>query len=532
MEKNMFCFQCEQTAGCNGCTGKRGVCGKTADVAKAQDELTGALIGLAKTCGNNPKTADTDRVIIEGLFTTLTNVSFNEETIRVMIERVEEEKSRIAPGCGTCVAKCGNTDNYDMEQIWNADEDIRSLKSLLLFGNRGVAAYAYHAMVLGYQSEEVNFFLYKALATLSMDLGMEELLPVVLETGKVNLTCMELLDRANTETYGIPKPTEVSMKVEKGPFIVVTGHDLRDLKLLLEQTEGKGINIYTHGEMLPAHAYPELKKYGHLKGNLGTAWQNQQKEFADLPGAILFTTNCLMPPKESYADRVFSTEVVSYPGVVHVDDGKDFTPVIEKALELGGFGEDRQYKGINGGEKLTTGFGHGTILQAADQIVDAVKAGAIRHFFLVGGCDGAKKGRNYYTEFVKQTPSDTIILTLACGKYRFNDLDLGSIGGFPRIMDMGQCNDAYGAIKVAVALAQAFDCGVNELPLSMVLSWYEQKAVCILLTLLHLGIKNIYLGPSLPAFLSPNVLQYLVENYRISPIGDPKEDLEKMLESV
>ena len=529
MEKNMFCFQCEQTAGCNGCTGKRGVCGKTADVAKAQDELTGALIGLAKTCGNNPKTADTDRVIIEGLFTTLTNVSFNEETIRVMIERVEEEKNRIAPGCGTCVAKCGNTDNYDMEQIWNADEDIRSLKSLLLFGIRGVAAYAYHAMVLGYQSEEVNFFLYKALATLSMDLGMEELLPVVLETGKVNLTCMELLDRANTETYGIPKPTEVSLKVEKGPFIVVTGHDLRDLKLLLEQTEGKGINIYTHGEMLPAHAYPELKKYGHLKGNLGTAWQNQQKEFADLPGAILFTTNCLMPPKESYADRVFSTEVVSYPGVVHVDDGKDFTPVIEKALELGGFGEDRQYKGINGGEKLTTGFGHGTILQAADQIVDAVKAGATRHFFLVGGCDGAKKGRNYYTEFVKQTPSDTIILTLACGKYRFNDLDLGSIGGFPRIMDMGQCNDAYGAIKVAVALAQAFDCGVNELPLSMVLSLYEQKAVCILLTLLHLGIKNIYLGPSLPAFLSPNVLQYLVENYRISPIGDPKEDLEKML---
>ena len=472
MEKNMFCFQCEQTAGCNGCTGSRGVCGKTADVAKAQDELTGALIGLAKTCGNNPKTADTDRVIIEGLFTTLTNVSFNEETVRVMIERVEEEKSRIAPGCGTCVAKCGTTDNYDMEQIWNADEDIRSLKSLLLFGIRGVAAYAYHAMVLGYQSEEVNFFLYKALATLSMDLGMEELLPVVLETGKVNLTCMELLDRANTETYGIPKPTEVSMKVEKGPFIVVTGHDLRDLKLLLEQTEGKGINIYTHGEMLPAHAYPELKKYGHLKGNFGTAWQNQQKEFADLPGAILFTTNCLMPPKESYADRVFSTEVVSYPGVVHVDDGKDFTPVIEKALELGGFEEDRQYKGINGGEKLTTGFGHGTILQAADQIVDAVKAGAIRHFFLVGGCDGAK-GRNYYTEFVNRHRPIRSFLRWR-GKYRFNDLDLGSIGGFPRIMDMGQCNDAYGAIKVAVALAEA-DCGVNELPLSMVLSGTSRR---------------------------------------------------------
>ncbi|MCI7526196.1 hydroxylamine reductase [Oliverpabstia sp.] len=530
MEKNMFCFQCEQTAGCNGCTGKRGVCGKTADVAKAQDELTGALIGLAKTCGNNPKTADTDRVIIEGLFTTLTNVSFNEETIRVMIERVEEEKSRIAPGCGTCVAKCGNTDNYDMEQIWNADEDIRSLKSLLLFGIRGVAAYAYHAMVLGYQSEEVNFFLYKALATLSMDLGMEELLPVVLETGKVNLTCMELLDRANTETYGIPKPTEVSMKVEKGPFIVVTGHDLRDLKLLLEQTEGKGINIYTHGEMLPAHAYPELKEYPHLKGNFGTAWQNQQKEFDNVPGAILYTTNCLMPVKPSYADRVFTTEVVSYPQMVHIGEDKDFTPVIEKALELGGYDSVQYRTGINGGSEVMTGFAHGTVLGVADQVIDAVKAGQIRHFFLVGGCDGARVGRNYYTEFVKQTPADTVVLTLACGKYRFHDMDLGEIGGLPRLMDMGQCNDAYSAIKVAVALAEAFECGVNELPLSMVLSWYEQKAVCILLTLLHLGIKNIYLGPTLPAFLSENVLNYLVEHYNISPISTPEEDMKRMLE--
>lgn len=530
MEKNMFCFQCEQTAGCNGCTGSRGVCGKTADVAKAQDELTGALIGLAKTCGNNPKTADTDRVIIEGLFTTLTNVSFNEETIRVMIERVEEEKNRIAPGCGTCVAKCGNTDNYDMEQIWNADEDIRSLKSLLLFGIRGVAAYAYHAMVLGYQSEEVNFFLYKALATLSMDLGMEELLPVVLETGKVNLTCMELLDRANTETYGIPKPTEVSLKVEKGPFIVVTGHDLRDLKLLLEQTEGKGINIYTHGEMLPAHAYPELKKYGHLKGNFGTAWQNQQKEFADLPAPVLYTTNCLMPVKQSYQDRVFTTAVVSYPGMTHIGEEKDFTPVIEKALELGGYPDDREFTGMNGGTEVMTGFAHSAVLASADKIVDAVKAGAISHFFLVAGCDGARTGRSYYTEFVRQTPEDSIILTLACGKYRFNDLDLGEIGGFPRIMDMGQCNDAYSAIKVAVALAEAFECSVNELPLSMVLSWYEQKAVSILLTLLYLGIKNIYLGPTLPAFISPNVLSYLVENYQISPTGTPEEDLKKILE--
>ena len=300
------------------------------------------------------------------------------------------------------------------------------------------------------------------------------------------------------------------LKVEKGPFIVVTGHDLKDLELLLKQTEGKGINIYTHGEMLPAHAYPELKKYPQLKGNFGTAWQNQQKEFADIPAPILFTTNCLMPPKKSYADRVYTTEVVAYPGMVHIDDEKDFTPVIEKALELGGYPEDRQFTGINGGTEVVTGFGHGTILSVADQVIDAVKTGAIRHFFLVAGCDGAKPGRNYYTEFVKQTPEDSIVLTLACGKYRFNDLDLGTIGGLPRIMDMGQCNDAYGAIKVAVALAEAFGCEVNELPLSFVLSWYEQKAVCILLTLLHLGIKNIRLGPSLPAFLSPNILNFLV----------------------
>ena len=309
----------------------------------------------------------------------------------------------------------------------------------------------------------------------------------------------------------------------------MTGHDLKDLELLLKQTEGKGVNIYTHGEMLPAHAYPELKKYPQLKGNFGTAWQNQQKEFADIPAPILFTTNCLMPPKKSYADRVYTTEVVAYPGMVHIDDEKDFTPVIEKALELGGYPEDRQFTGINGGTEVVTGFGHGTILSVADQVIDAVKTGAIRHFFLVAGCDGAKPGRNYYTEFVKQTPEDSIVLTLACGKYRFNDLDLGTIGGLPRIMDMGQCNDAYGAIKVAVALAEAFGCEVNELPLSFVLSWYEQKAVCILLTLLHLGIKNIRLGPSLPAFLSPNILNFLVENYGIGPVTTPEEDLKALL---
>ena len=319
------------------------------------------------------------------------------------------------------------------------------------------------------------------------------------------------------------------LTIEKGPFIVVTGHDLKDLELLLEQTKDKGINIYTHGEMLPAHAYPELKKYPHLKGNFGTAWQNQQKEFDHIPGAVLFTTNCLMPVKPSYADRVFTTEIVSYPEMVHIDEKKDFTPVIEKALELGGYDTDQDKTGINGGHFVMTGFGHGTVLSVADTVIDAVKSGAISHFFLVGGCDGARTGRNYYTEFVKQTPTDSIILTLACGKYRFNDLNLGEIGGLPRIMDMGQCNDAYSAIQVAVALAEAFQCNVNELPLSMVLSWYEQKAVCILLTLLHLGIKNIYLGPTLPAFISPNVLNYLVENYNIAPISTPEEDLKKIL---
>ena len=530
MEQKMFCYQCEQTAGCNGCTGAAGVCGKNAAVAALQDELTGALIGLAKACGNNPKTENTDRIIIEGLFTTVTNVNFNAETLTAMIQAVNEEKTKVVPNCSSCMSPCGNTSNYDMKNLWNEpDEDIRSLKSLILFGIRGMAAYAYHAMVLGYTDETVNSFFYKALSFISYDLEMEHLLPFVLEVGEVNLKCMALLDQANTTTYGTPVPTKVPLTIEKGPFIVVTGHDLKDLELLLEQTKDKGINIYTHGEMLPAHAYPELKKYPHLKGNFGTAWQNQQKEFDHIPGAVLFTTNCLMPVKPSYADRVFTTEVVSYPEMVHIDEKKDFTPVIEKALELGGYDTDQDKTGINGGHFVMTGFGHGTILSVADTVIDAVKSGAISHFFLVGGCDGARTGRNYYTEFVKQTPTDSIILTLACGKYRFNDLNLGEIGGLPRIMDMGQCNDAYSAIQVAVALAEAFQCNVNELPLSMVLSWYEQKAVCILLTLLHLGIKNIYLGPTLPAFISPNVLNYLVENYNIAPISTPEEDLKKIL---
>ena len=532
MTNQMFCFQCEQTAGCKACTGGAGVCGKKADTAGLQDKLTGALIGLARATEGNEDlvTADTHKLVLEALFTTITNVNFNNETINALIERVEAEKERLVPRCYSCASPCGRNDDYDMNMLWEADEDIRSLKSLILFGIRGVAAYAYHALVLGYTDESVNNFFFKALFAIGMkDWGMDELLPIVLEVGEINLKCMALLDKANTETYGNPVPTEVSLTVEKGPFIIISGHDLYDLRQLLEQTEGKGINIYTHGEMLPAHAYPELKKYAHLKGNFGTAWQNQQKEFADIPAPILFTTNCLMPPKASYADRVFTTEVVSYPEIVHIGEDKDFTPVIKKALALGGYPTDMRFTGINGGEKVMTGFAHNTVLSVAGTVIDAVKSGAIKHFFLVGGCDGAKPGRNYYTEFVKQTPADSIVLTLACGKYRFNDLDLGTIGGLPRVMDMGQCNDAYSAIKVAVALAEAFGCGVNDLPLSMVLSWYEQKAVCILLTLLHLGINNILLGPSLPAFVSPNVLNFLVENYNIAPISTPENDLRNLL---
>ena len=530
MDNRMFCFQCEQTAGCAGCTGKAGVCGKTAEVAELQDQLTGALIGLARaTDGDTLATPNTWRLMIEGLFTTVTNVSFNEKTIRTLIDQVHEEKARLVPGCSGCGSRCGRNDDYDMNLLWNAQEDIRSLKSLILFGVRGMAAYAHHAMMLGYADEEANHFFAKALFAVGEDWDMDALLPIVMEVGEKNLKCMALLDKANTESYGTPAPVTVPLTVEKGPFIVITGHDLHDLKLLLEQTEGKGVNIYTHGEMLPAHGYPELKKYAHLKGNFGTAWQNQQREFADIPAPVLFTTNCLMPPKASYADRVFTTAVVSYPELTHIGEDKDFTPVIEKALELGGYNEDKPFTGINGGGTVMTGFGHGAVLGVADQVIEAVKSGAIRHFFLVGGCDGARPGRNYYTEFVKQTPADTVVLTLACGKYRFNDLDLGTIGGLPRLMDVGQCNDAYGAVKIALALAEAFGCGVNDLPLSMVLSWYEQKAVCILLTLLHLGIKNIRLGPTLPAFISPNVLNYLVENFGIAPITTPEEDLKQLL---
>lgn len=527
----MFCFQCEQTAGSTACTGRQGVCGKPADVANLQDDLTGAMVGLAKTALESDKAnEDTWGLLMEGLFTTITNVNFYDKTVQEMEDRVNAENKRLQTTCSTCDQSFGGYGAYDMEKLWEEDEDIRSLKSLILFGIRGMAAYAYHARVLGYQDEEVNKFFATALEAIGKDdMTMDDLLPLVMEVGRVNLVCMELLDKANTETYGDPVPVEVPLTIEKGPFIVITGHDLYDLKLLLEQTEGKGINIYTHGEMLPAHGYPELKKYPHLKGNFGTAWQNQQKEFDGMPGPVLFTTNCLMPPRDSYKDRVFTTEVVSFPDLVHIGEDKDFTPVIEKALELGGYEEDKPMTGINGGSTVTTGFGHATVLGLADKVVDAVKSGDISHFFLVGGCDGAKPGRNYYTDVVQEAPEDSVILTLACGKYRFNDLDLGDIGGIPRLLDVGQCNDSYGAIRIALALAEAFDCEVNDLPLSIILSWYEQKAVCVLLTLLYLGIENIKLGPTLPAFVSENVLNFLVENFKLAPISTPEEDLAQAL---
>ncbi|NCB30210.1 MAG: hydroxylamine reductase [Clostridia bacterium] len=516
----MFCFQCEQTAGQVGCQGKAGVCGKKSATAGMQDRLTGAMIGMARAAEGGKPDAAADKAIIEGLFMTVTNVSFDDEALARHVEVLTREKQKL--GGTSC-------EDYDMRFLWDGDADVRSLKSLILFGLRGMGAYAYHAMVLGFTDPAVNACFYEGLRAVGEDWDMERLFPMALEVGEVNLQCMALLDKANTETFGTPAPVTVPLAVEKGPFIVVTGHDLLDLKLLLEQTKDKGINIYTHGEMLPAHAYPKLKAYPHLKGNFGTAWQNQQKEFANIPGPILFTTNCLMPPHENYRDRVFTTGVVAFPGAVHIGESRDFTPVIEKAIALGGFSEDTAFTGINGGTQVTTGFGHGTILSVADKVIDGVKSGAIRHFFLVGGCDGAKPGRNYYTDFVKLTPPDTLVLTLACGKYRFNDLALGEINGLPRLLDMGQCNDAYGAIQVAVNLAKALGCGVNELPLSMVLSWYEQKAVCILLTLLYLGIQNIRLGPTLPAFISPNVFHFLAENFGIAPITTPEKDLEALL---
>ncbi len=519
---SMFCYQCEQSAAPKGCT-VQGVCGKTAPVANKQDELTAALIGLARACDVKGSTVEAIKYLKKGLFMCVTNVNFDEGRVQDFIDEVN-----------TCHASIDAASrNFDWEALWAGEEDIVSLRSTLLLGMRGMAAYAWHASVLGYDDADVDVWFVKGLVEMAEAHSSEEWLNLLMEFGHINLKCMALLDAANTDTYGTPVPTTVSLTVEAGPFIVVTGHDLHDLKMLLEQSEGKGVNIYTHGEMLPCHAYPELKKYAHLKGNFGTAWQNQQNEFVDVPGSFLFTTNCIMPPKDNYRANIFTTDVVGFPGIAHVEtnaDGtKDFTAVINRALELGGYAEAQDFTGINGGHEVTTGFGHGTVLGIADTIIDAVKAGAIKHFFLVGGCDGAKVGRNYYTEFVKQTPSDSVVLTLACGKFRFNDLNIGEIGGIPRILDMGQCNDAYSAIQVAVALAGAFECDVNDLPLTLVLSWYEQKAVCILLTLLALGIRNIYIGPSLPKFFSNNVLSILVEKFQLHPITTPGADLKAIL---
>lgn len=517
--ENMFCWQCEQTAKGTGCT-VSGVCGKKPPCADAQDLLTCEASSLAAV--SDPKDKETVDLLTDALFTCVTNVDFDEKSVLKIVDKIREKRE----GKGAPLA-------ISPESLFHGDKNEVSLRSLLLFGLRGMSAYAHNARVFGARDEDVDAQIISGLKAVGESHTTEEWLDLIMKFGKDNFKCMQLLDTANTTAFGNPAPAEVTLKIEKGPFIVITGHDLKDLKMLLDQTEGTGVNVYTHGEMLPAHGYPELGKYKHLKGNFGTAWQNQQKEFDNIPAPVLFTTNCLMPPKDSYKDRCYTTSVVEYPEIKHIgadkDGNKDFSEMIEQAKALGGYAEDTQLTGINGGTAVTTGFARQTVLDNAGAIIDAVKSGAIKHFYLVGGCDGIYPSRKYYTEFVKNTPSDTVILTLACGKFRFNDLDIGKIGDFPRIMDMGQCNDAYGAIVVALALADAFGCGVNELPLSMILSWYEQKAVCILLTLLSLGVKNIYLGPTLPAFVSPDVLSVLSEKFNLKPTTTPEEQIKETM---
>lgn len=545
MDDKMFCYQCEQTAFGTGCL-KVGVCGKSPEVAALQDVLTHALKGLALYAVEGRKVGVIDPAVnvftAQALFSTLTNVDFDAARFLPLVNQCValrdalKEKVKAAGGrsdfseAAAAFKPAGDIDGLvkQAEGVGFAaapgeNEDIRSLKHTLILGLRGVAAYADHAQILGQEDDAVYAFLHEGLAaTLSDGLGLNDWVGLVLKCGAVNLRAMELLDAANTGSYGHPVPTKVPLGAKKGKAILISGHDLKDLEALLKQTEGKGINIYTHGEMLPTHGYPELKKYPHFYGHYGTAWQNQRKEFAEFPGAILMTTNCIQRPKESYMDNIFTTGLVGWPGAKHIAD-KNFAPVIEKALSMPGFQDDTN------GASVLCGFGRNAVMSVAGTVIDAVKQGAIRHFFLVAGCDGAKPGRNYYTEFVEKVPRDCVVLTLACGKFRFFDKDLGDIGGIPRLLDIGQCNDAYSAIQIAVALAGAFNCGVNELPLSMVLSWYEQKAVAILLTLLHLGIKGIRLGPSLPAFITPNVLNVLVENFDIKPISTPDEDLKAIL---
>ena len=535
-ELKMFCNQCEQTAKGQGCTVK-GVCGKTNEVSAIQDLLVQVLIelGTVATAARKEGIAvsnEINRMTAEGVFSTLTNVNFDDERFVPVIKNVaaarDELAAKVKADCGPVTAVAGTAAELSKQgeafpvTSFDENEDLRSLKQILVYGLKGVSAYVDHAAILGQEDDELYAQIHECLAAVPQQLGMEELVGLAMKCGEMNLKAMELLDAGNTGAYGHPVPTEVPLGAKAGKAILVSGHDLKDLRQLLEQTEGTGINIYTHGEMLPCHGYPELKKFDHFYGHYGTAWQNQAKEFAAFPGAILMTTNCIQKPVESYKGNIFTTGLVGWPGVTHVANG-DFSAVIEKAKELPGFEADTD----NG--KVLCGFARNSVLGVADKVIEGVKAGAIKHFFLVGGCDGAKPGRNYYTDFVEQAPKDTVILTLACGKFRFFDKQLGDIGGIPRLLDIGQCNDAYSAIQIAVALANAFECGVNDLPLSMILSWYEQKAVSILLTLLHLGIKDIRLGPSLPAFVTPNVLNFLVENFNIMPISTPEEDLKAIL---
>jgi hydroxylamine reductase len=546
----MFCYQCEQTAKGTGCTA-HGVCGKDPETAALQDLLVHAVKGIsmyahrARQLGVKDREADV--FAIEALFATLTNVNFDPKRFGALLVQAADLKERVRrlykEACaqkgtekeilaGAAAWVPGNTldelisqgESVSIDKRFDArGEDLTGLEELIIYGLKGLASYADHAQILGQEDDEVYAFVHETLSLLAQGRHTaEELLSLALKVGEVNLKVMEVLDTAHTGTYGHPEPTEVRITPVAGKAILVSGHDLKDLEELLKQTEGKGVNIYTHGEMLPAHAYPKLKKYKHLVGNYGGAWQDQRKEFEDFPGSILMTTNCIQKPKSSYQARIFTAGVVGWPDVEHITDG-DFTPVIEAALAAEGFVLDGEKKTI------TVGFGHNAVMGVADKVIEAVKAGQIKHFFLIGGCDGAKPGRNYYTELAEAVPDDCVILTLACGKFRFNKLDFGDIGGIPRLLDIGQCNDSYSAIQIALALAEAFDCGVNELPLSMVISWFEQKAVVILLTLLHLGIKGIRLGPSLPAFVAPNVLQILIDNFDLKPIGTGEEDLAAML---
>ncbi len=541
----MFCYQCEQAAKGEGCT-KIGVCGKQPDVATLQDLLIYALKGLSLYAVEGRKVGVNDKEVntftTKALFSTLTNVNFDSERFLGLLQRCVELREALRRKVQAAGGKVDSTDpaaaftpaatkealleqggKVGLKSDPDLDPDILSLQHTLLFGIKGIAAYADHAEILGQQDESVYAFIHEGLAAmLRKDLGLNDWLGLVLKCGEVNLRTMELLDTANTGTYGHPVPTKVPLGHKQGKAILISGHDLKDLEELLKQTAGKGIYVYTHGEMLPTHGYPKLKEYPHFYGHYGTAWQNQQKEFAAFPGAILLTTNCLQRPQQSYQDHIFTTGLVGWPEIPHVSN-RDFSPVINRALELPGYTEN------SNGKSVTVGFGHHTVMGVADTVIEAVKNKSIRHFFLVAGCDGAKPGRNYYTEFVEKVPQDCVVLTLACGKFRFFDKELGAIGPLPRLMDIGQCNDAYSAIQIAVALSKAFNVGVNELPLSMVLSWYEQKAVAILLTLLHLGIKDIRLGPSLPAFTTPNVLDVLVKNFDIKPITTPDEDLKAIL---